>query len=136
MYEGSAAAFISNDHKILLHNRAKDGKSRFGEGWGLIGGRKEGEETPLQTLKRELHEELGYEVAGAKYINDYYSKKSDLLVHLFVVDFPGISAFSATPEGDIRDSLELFTFAEAQSKSILGLGAKMYEDLNDLGYLK
>lgn len=129
-------AFISDDHKILLHNRAKDGKSRFGEGWGLIGGRIEKGETYEENLKRELLEELGYELRDAKYIGDYYSKKSDLMVHLFVARYPGSYAFRETNEGDMRNSVELFSFEEAQEKSILGLGRSIYKDLNKLGYLK
>ncbi len=136
MYEGSAVAFISDDKKILLHNRAKDGKSRFGENWGLIGGRVEKNETPLDALKREIKEELGFEIKDSKYIADYYSEKSDLLVHLFVSRFPGIDAFSETEEGDIRKSIKLFTLKEAQKINMLGLGKKIYSDLNKLEYLK
>lgn len=136
MYEGSAVAFISKDNKILLHDRARDGKSRFGEGWGLIGGGKEGDETPLETLKREIMEELGFDIKEPSYIGDYYSDKSNLLVHLFVVPFPGLDSFVETPEGDMRKSVKLFTFEEAQKESILGLGHRIYTDLNKKGYLK
>jgi 8-oxo-dGTP pyrophosphatase MutT (NUDIX family) len=136
MYEGSAVAFIDSDGRILLHNRKADGKSRFGERWGLIGGRLESGEKMEQALTREISEELGYQINDAEFIDDYKWENPEILIHLFIAPFPGFDQFKKTKEGDIRKNLNLFTFKEAINKSTVGLGYIIYKDLNERGYLK
>ena len=53
-----AAGILLKDEKILLGKRRTDLKFYPGV-WDIIGGHVEDNETPEQTLSRELHEEIG-----------------------------------------------------------------------------
>jgi len=56
-----AIAIVRRQDKVLIcRRRAGD---RLGGYWEFPGGKREHDETPLQTLQRELREELGIEVA-------------------------------------------------------------------------
>ena len=52
----SVALFYNEEGKIILQDRRK--KSKWGEKYGLFGGKAENGETPKQTIDRELKEEL------------------------------------------------------------------------------
>jgi 8-oxo-dGTP diphosphatase len=65
----SARALIIKDKKLLLV-----GNSELGIFWSPGGGL-EKEETPLEALKRELHEELGLELKSAKHYADYIHQR-------------------------------------------------------------
>ena len=53
-----AAGILIKDNRILLGKRSSDRKF-YPDVWDLIGGHCEGNETPEQTLSRELNEEIG-----------------------------------------------------------------------------
>ena len=53
----SGALFYTLDtHRFLFLHRTKGKQSNL---WGLVGGTNEGEETPWESLKREISEEIG-----------------------------------------------------------------------------
>lgn len=60
------AGIIEKDGKILIAKR-KTGKC-IGASWEFPGGKLEAEETPQECLKRELMEELNFEVEVGEYV--------------------------------------------------------------------
>lgn len=56
-----ANAIVTCDGKILLEKR------RDSDTWGLVGGGVKKTETPLQTISREIHEELGLRIPNEKF---------------------------------------------------------------------
>lgn len=61
-----AAGIIEQGNKILIAQRAKK-DSLFGK-WEFPGGKLEGDETPEETLKRELNEEFGIVAEVGEYV--------------------------------------------------------------------
>lgn len=62
--------FYSSDGKVLLQERKK--KRHFDENCGFFGGGMEEGETPEQTIKREIREELGIELKKFKFLKHYH----------------------------------------------------------------
>jgi len=62
----------------------------YGETWGIPAGKKEGDETPLQTMRREVQEELGLDIVSSRFLGTLYCRMPDLdyILHLFVATFP------------------------------------------------
>lgn len=59
-----AAGLVFRDGRLLITRRHAE--SHLGGLWEFPGGKREGEETFPETLKRELREELGIEIAVGK----------------------------------------------------------------------
>ena len=58
---------FDKDKRILLQHRTEDDKKYPGM-WGFFGGGIEGNETPLEAVKRECFEELNYKLKNPKLI--------------------------------------------------------------------
>ncbi len=67
MNNGVAIILFDKNKKILLQHRDNNA-SVFPNKWGFFGGRIEKEETPLDAVKRECMEELGYKLENPKLI--------------------------------------------------------------------
>lgn len=82
-----ARAIILQDGKILLGKRLK--KDSFYGQWCTFGGLSEADETPEQTLKRELAEELGIRAINPALItvveNELHEAKGRLRQHFYLV---------------------------------------------------
>lgn len=61
LYRGVGCIVLTKDNKILLQQRGRDWQ-RFPNCLATFGGQIESDETPIQALIRELHEELGAQV--------------------------------------------------------------------------
>jgi len=61
-----------------------------GTTWGLVGGKVEAGETELMAAKREVHEEIGYDIdpAALQLIKTYHWKRSDLDIDFTVFALP------------------------------------------------
>lgn len=70
-YIGVDAIIQNNEGKILLEKRAPR-MSAYPNHWGLPGGWIEWNETAVDALKREVHEELGVEIEVIKFVGRYY----------------------------------------------------------------
>jgi ADP-ribose pyrophosphatase YjhB (NUDIX family) len=89
--KGTATAVILRENKLLVLKRSQE---PFKGMWDLPGGYMNAGETPEQTLKREMKEELGVEVR-LTHIGDfpgtasYKDFKFSVLSHTFLADFDG-----------------------------------------------
>jgi 8-oxo-dGTP pyrophosphatase MutT (NUDIX family) len=62
----SAAIIVLEDGRYLLQLRDDREEIWYPDHWGCFGGGVESEEDPLEALRRELREELGYDFQEAK----------------------------------------------------------------------
>lgn len=79
--------YNSATKSVLLHKR--DAKAKVNPNqWAFFGGLNEGNETPRQTFKRELKEELGVEVQenGIKPLCDYFNEELRTYRYVFFVE--------------------------------------------------
>jgi 8-oxo-dGTP pyrophosphatase MutT (NUDIX family) len=60
LIQGAGALFYSKQTCRWLFLMRADG--RYKNTWGFVGGKSEGTETPIQTLHREIAEEIGTEI--------------------------------------------------------------------------
>lgn len=85
-FDGAKIAILRGDDVLtLLRDDRPD--IPFPNEWDLPGGGREGDETPVQTVARELFEELSVTLDSSKIIYhsaDKAASKPELLVHFFV----------------------------------------------------
>ncbi len=79
-----ALIYCSRTQRYLFLLR--NGK-RYPNTWGLVGGKIEEGETELEALHREIREEMGGEIKGAKVIpiEQYTSAKNTFVYHTFLI---------------------------------------------------
>jgi len=73
---------------VLLHHRDKDTEVNP-DMWGFFGGVNEADETPLQTLVREIKEELAVDISNYQIIPflDYFNSHRGLWRYVFKIEF-------------------------------------------------
>lgn len=80
--------FYDQKGNILLQNRK--GIDKSGEEWGFFGGGLEKNETPKESLKREVKEEIGHKLKNYKFIGEYENQyfnpktKRQRKIHRFI----------------------------------------------------
>lgn len=79
-----ALIYCSRTHRYLFLLRSG---GKFSNTWGLVGGKVEPGETVLEGLTREIKEELGGEIKGARVvpIEQYTSDKKNFVYHTFLI---------------------------------------------------
>jgi 8-oxo-dGTP diphosphatase len=98
----SLIVFYDEDKKILLQERK--GMSKFGEEWAFFGGQAESNETPEQALKREILEELNFNLKEFDFVGKFTKQMTpEKLAHKFVFTSP------------VKDNFKKFTLAEGSS---------------------
>jgi len=132
----SIIVFYDNKHRILLQERKKI--SKFGEKWGFFGGGMDKKETPEQALKREIKEELNYNLKKSEF--KFFKKYGPRLLNVkfkshtyfrlityfvFISKCPKLSKFKQA-EGN---NMKFFSFSEAKK---LKLMPGDYDIVNDL----
>lgn len=106
--------FVNNEGMILLNRRA-DASSEM---WECIGGGIEEGESALDAIKREVREEVGYNlderVDALTHLNtfEYENGMTRATVYAFEASYPGVEKFSDSDETYVRD-LKLFTVDNA-----------------------
>ncbi len=106
---------IQRNGTILLCQR-KQG-SRYGLKWEFPGGKLEPGETPLEGMKRELHEELSIKVNGVERMETQTAHYADggafEVVYCFVSDFEG------EPRNNVFEQIRWVTLEELRTMDIL-----------------
>ena len=79
-----ALIYCTATHRYLFLLRNGD---KFNNTWGIVGGKVESGETIEQGLKREIFEEMGGEIQGAKIlpIEKYTSANNKFVYHTFLI---------------------------------------------------
>jgi 8-oxo-dGTP pyrophosphatase MutT (NUDIX family) len=79
-----ALIYCTSTHRYLFLLR---NDSKFPNTWGIVGGKIEQNETILQGLEREIKEELGGQIDGAKIIpiEKYTSNNNRFVYHTFLI---------------------------------------------------
>jgi 8-oxo-dGTP pyrophosphatase MutT (NUDIX family) len=66
-FGGSFAVIFTQNDRYLLQHRDDDPAIWFPNYWGLFGGAREPNETLVDTLRREIKEEISFEISEMKY---------------------------------------------------------------------
>lgn len=121
-------AFIGDGSKILLNRRA-DADSEM---WEFIGGGVEGDESPHDAIKREIREEVGYQLDEKRdalaFVDSFrYEGKGNIAsVHVFKANHPGLGNFVDSEETLVKD-LRLFSVDEALNLVLLPMTRTILE---------
>jgi len=67
--------FYDGEGNVLMQDRRDI--SKWGEEFGFFGGGIEGEETPEQALKREIKEELGFDITDFNFFKRYWHESPE-----------------------------------------------------------
>ena len=86
MITASGCIFLSTDTgRVMLQQRS--GTVNQPRTWGFFGGKAEGDERPVQTLYREIEEEVGLvpDIKKVVSVNKFTSPNKQFVYHTFVV---------------------------------------------------
>jgi 8-oxo-dGTP pyrophosphatase MutT (NUDIX family) len=105
------AIFYDTQGRILLQERDRP---KYGEEWGIFGGGMEAGETKEQALRREIKEELDYDIEEYEYIGSVetlITPELTSLRHTFIAPLGDLLERCIIHEGK---SARLFTLEEAK----------------------
>ncbi|MBI4348692.1 MAG: 8-oxo-dGTP diphosphatase [Elusimicrobia bacterium] len=102
--------YPERDGEILMLHRNKRPQDFHAGKWNGLGGKCEPDESPLETARRELHEEAGLDLPlerlrplGIIQFPNFKPKAAeDWLVYVFLADVPGGGPPPACPEGTLE----------------------------------
>lgn len=75
----AAIIFINNKKEILLYLRDNKSIIPYPNTWALLGGHVEQSETILEALKREVREEIGYEIKNPIFLGTLDDQVGDIV---------------------------------------------------------
>lgn len=122
-------AFTDENGHIML-NRRNDSEEEL---WGIVGGGIEDDEHPTVAIKREIVEELGYELDEARdnlvFVKEIKLENDSLnaTIHFFQATFPGFEHLTDTEEV-ARTDLQFFPVTEALKLSLMPITRIILED--------
>jgi len=126
--EVAAGVLTDAAGRALIACRPEDG--HLGGWWEFPGGKLDAQETPLQGLTRELHEELGIEVRAATPLVEYAHEYPDRIVRLHVWR---VTQYDGEPSGIEGQPLRWVRVAELPDAGILPADLPIIEALLELG---
>ncbi len=122
--------FITPNNKILLEDRRKIKK--HGEHWSFFGGSIEKGETHEEAMKREIKEELEFEIKDYEYFKKYTfipkeKPNLELTYHMYMAKSPDITQLNVHEKGGVKK----FTFKEALNLKITEKDKEIISDVID-----
>ena len=89
MYDAVGATFLAQDTKKIIFNLRSKNVSHS-HTWSFWGGKIEKGETPIQALKREIKEEIGFvpEIVKIQPLDVFLSPDEKFMYHTFVIITP------------------------------------------------
>lgn len=105
MVHRTSTALVVRGGRVLLGKRTS--RVRFAGMWDAFGGHREKGETPAHALARELFEELGIRVTGARFLHEYEDRDptsgESFRHHLYLVtDWRGDPRIANDEHSEIR----------------------------------
>jgi 8-oxo-dGTP diphosphatase len=82
----SAVVLINEKKELLLYLRDDKPTIVYPNMWALLGGHAEKNETPIETLKREIKEEIDFDIKETEFLGAVDDKVGNL-VHIFLTRF-------------------------------------------------
>jgi 8-oxo-dGTP diphosphatase len=122
--EVAAGVLTDPAGRALIARRPDDG--HLGGWWEFPGGKLGAQETPLQGLTRELHEELGIDVRTATPLVEYTHEYPDRIVRLHVWR---VTQYDGEPTGEEGQPLRWVSVAELPDAGILPADLPIIEAL-------
>lgn len=119
-----ALVLFRDEQGNVLLNQRFDHQQEVEDVWEIIGWGIEENELPVEAIKREIKEELGYEIDDEKDELKLVERFGD--VYIFTVKFPGFENFSGSDEVKVSD-LKLFSVNEALKLNLLPMARKILE---------
>tara|TARA_B100000029_G_scaffold401676_1_gene400874 strand:- start:900 stop:1322 length:423 start_codon:yes stop_codon:yes gene_type:complete len=89
MYDAVGATFLAQDTKRIIFNLRSKEVSHSGT-WSFWGGKLESGENPIQALRREIKEEMGFvpEIIKIQPLDVFLSDDEKFMYHTFVIITP------------------------------------------------
>ncbi len=126
----AGVVFINENNKVLLEDRRRIKK--HGEHWSFFGGSIEEDETPEQTMKREIKEEMGFDMKDYKYFNKYVfvpknNPDLEITYHMYIAKTPNIDELTIHSKGDKKE----FTIKQALRLKITEKDREILKDVRN-----
>ncbi|MDO8436043.1 MAG: NUDIX domain-containing protein [bacterium] len=126
--KGAGIILIANNGMILLQYRDKDNRWNQ-DSWSEFGGQIEEGETPEETVKRELKEELGVELVDLKFFKKYEFQRKKGIYEQFVftasLNYPLERLKKQQKEGN---NLALFAYEKIKNLKMADYTKEILED--------
>jgi len=124
----SGVIFLTNDNKILLEDRRIINK--HGELWSFFGGSMKEGETHEQAMRREIKEEMGYEIDNYNFFKKYTfipsnNSNLELTYYMYTAQAPDIKSLNIHKKGGIKE----FSPEEALNLQITDTDKQIIRDL-------
>ncbi len=130
--KGVGVILIDHNKKILLQCRDKNNQWNR-DTWSEFGGQMEKGETPEQTARREIKEEVGIELTNLKFFKKYELKRKKGIYEAFFFTAPlTISVDNLRKQQKEGKDLAFFTFQEIKNLKVADYTKKALEDFFEI----
>jgi 8-oxo-dGTP diphosphatase len=110
----SAVVLVNEKKELLLYLRDNKPSIVYPNMWALLGGHAEKNETPINTLKREIKEEIDFSIKEAEFLEAIDDKVGNL-VHIFLTKINKRKEDIILTEGQ---KIDFFSFDDAMKLNI------------------
>lgn len=125
MTRSGSWAFIIHNKKLLLLHRDNISTIPEPNKWGLIGGFKEDNETPLETLNREIKEETNLTIANI--VEKHVGEKENIIQTVYLA-YPTDQELKSMTLGDEGQELRFFSIKELADIKLVRVLQDMFDN--------